>query len=133
MKSTSSFGASVLGATWLAWVVSLGLGNGACGSGVPAQPTWQNDVRPLLVARCIRCHDDPPRGDPGAAMAEGNFNYQTVDDVVAAAGALGILQTVAPMRVHLSGTLHMPPAPAASLQDWEAEILDNWGRETPPR
>jgi hypothetical protein len=114
-------------------LLAVALGAGACGSAVPQQPTWQADVRPLLVARCIRCHDGTARGEPGSGkLATGNFNYDTVEQIMAAPGASAILQTLVPMYVRMTGTNQMPPPPAAPLQDWEIEILDNWGKERPP-
>ena len=32
---------------------------GACSPSVPAEPTWLDDVRPILAANCIRCHSPP--------------------------------------------------------------------------
>ena len=31
----------------------------ACSPSVPSQPTWVDDVRPILAATCIRCHSPP--------------------------------------------------------------------------
>ncbi|HEU5058508.1 MAG TPA: hypothetical protein VFU21_18375 [Kofleriaceae bacterium] len=31
----------------------------ACAPEVPAEPTWVDDVRPILAANCIRCHSPP--------------------------------------------------------------------------
>jgi hypothetical protein len=31
----------------------------ACAPSVPAEPTWVDDVRPILAANCIRCHSPP--------------------------------------------------------------------------
>jgi mono/diheme cytochrome c family protein len=32
---------------------------GACAPAVPDEPTWTEDVRPILVANCVRCHSPP--------------------------------------------------------------------------
>ena len=37
----------------LAWLT------GACAPEVPAEPTWIDDVRPIMAANCIRCHSPP--------------------------------------------------------------------------
>ena len=31
----------------------------ACSPSVPSEPTWVDDVRPILAANCIRCHSPP--------------------------------------------------------------------------
>ncbi len=33
---------------------------GACGGDVPEEPTWAEDVRPILMANCASCHSFPP-------------------------------------------------------------------------
>jgi hypothetical protein len=35
------------------------LAGAACAPEVPAEPTWVDDVRPILAANCIRCHSPP--------------------------------------------------------------------------
>jgi len=39
--------------------ILLLLAAGACAPAVPAEPTWVDDVRPILAANCIRCHSPP--------------------------------------------------------------------------
>lgn len=34
-----------------------------CAPEVPDAPTWTEDVRPIVVANCIRCHSPPPIND----------------------------------------------------------------------
>src|SRR5262249_39802333 len=38
--------------------------------GAAGQPTYEADVRPILMARCIRCHGSPPLGDPTHLMGQ---------------------------------------------------------------
>lgn len=40
-------------------VLLLLLAAAACAPEVPAEPTWIDDVRPILAANCIRCHSPP--------------------------------------------------------------------------
>lgn len=48
---------------------------GACAPEVPANPTWTEDVRPILVANCVRCHSSPSlQGAPG------NVRFDKFDD-----------------------------------------------------
>jgi hypothetical protein len=78
--------------------ILLLLAAAACAPEVPAEPTWVDDVRPILAANCIRCHSppyiggvpqffrldiydddaflDPAYGDPvagAASMSAGNY------------------------------------------------------------
>jgi hypothetical protein len=34
----------------------------ACAPEVPEQPTWTEDVRPIILANCVRCHSPPQLG-----------------------------------------------------------------------
>lgn len=107
-----------------------------CADSGPDKPTWDDDVRPLLVARCVRCHTDPGQVDPLSAktgndmlkeVAKPSFDFVYFSDV--SAGSLPFLKTVSG---YLSGTAkpslgRMPPPPAAALEDWEVEILTKFG------
>ena len=114
--------------------VGVGVGLSGCGPAVPAKPTWEADVYPLLVARCIRCHDSPSRSDPASGRVGAiNFNFPTL---VAAASVTGILQSMGPKVVKgiLADSIaktRMPPPPAEALADWEIQIIDNWSKEVP--
>lgn len=39
--------------------ILLLLAAAACAPSVPSEPTWIDDVRPILAANCIRCHSPP--------------------------------------------------------------------------
>ena len=115
--------------------VGTALGFSACGPVVPLNPTWKDDVRPLVVARCVRCHDNPPRLDP--ALVDNNpatpdtpltsFN-EPPDFVITIppGGGLLLLWGSGPARLRLSGRTRMPPPPAAALEDWQIEMLEAW-------
>jgi hypothetical protein len=101
-------------------------GLSACGADVPANPTWANDVRPLMVARCIRCHDTTQRGDPlslSGAVALDSFNYENFTDIP---GPVVTLLQMQVGLVSLDTSSRMPPPPAAKLQDWQIETLQHW-------
>jgi hypothetical protein len=116
----------------LAAAVSLS----ACGADVPANPTWANDVRPLMVARCIRCHSDPGGVDPlvtnpnvvmnSPPPALYDFNYENFSDIPT--NTQSILSQVGMYVSNKSSPLFMPPAPAAPLQDWQIQTLENWAQ-----
>lgn len=114
-------------------IVALGLP--ACGPSVPANPTWQKDIYPLMVSRCIRCHNDPGSIDPLTAKlvpAWGNkvpllggtilvnFNYPTLPNPVPPTWML------MGASVTKGAPYIMPPPPAEKLDDWEIETIQNW-------
>lgn len=119
-------------------VVALGLP--ACGPSVPANPTWVADIRPLLVARCIRCHNAQGGIDPLTAKlvtwgavapipAAYNFDFPTITTPLNT--QLNFLKMFGPKSVRGEyppglPPKRMPPPPAENLQDWEIELLDNW-------
>jgi hypothetical protein len=39
--------------------ILLLLAAAACSPSVPSEPTWVDDVRPIMAANCIRCHSPP--------------------------------------------------------------------------
>ncbi|MBC8131764.1 MAG: hypothetical protein H7X95_02190, partial [Deltaproteobacteria bacterium] len=91
-------------------VVTAAAGIGACGGPVaPADPTWTRDIYPLMVARCIRCHDGPPRIDPKFNKPTAwNFNYETLSDPIQP--FLSILKDMGPraVRGEIPGAPNLP-------------------------
>jgi len=100
-----------------AMMLAVGLGASACGPDVPANPDWTIDVQPILVARCLRCHDSPPRTDPLVNRAV----YNPALTIPLSSGSAGaILSSVK------GATKIMPPPPAAPLEDWQIQIIQNY-------
>jgi len=125
---------------------ALALGAAACGPPVPSQPTWSADVRPLLQARCVRCHDSPGRTDPaskaigmahqndplGVLVVGGNPSFNVDRDTfLTSLGGTSILMDV--VRGRSKDFPIMPPPPAAPLSDEEIQILQNWANENPQK
>lgn len=95
---------------------------GACsssGPAVPVHPTWADDVRPILLASCVSCHN--------ATSEEPSYDYATLADFQAARANFEFLISMgegAIRRPALSSP--MPPPPAAPLPDWQVETLVRW-------
>lgn len=114
-----------------------GLGAAAlagCGAAVPEHPTWQDDVRPIMVARCVRCHDATlGESDPLSQMGKpaiGNFSYASFSDFTD--NDKGYL-SLAPTYIQSSAPLvEMPPPPAAKLADWQIETIKNFVKDNFP-
>ena len=98
-----------------------------CGANVPAHPTWQDDVYPIMLARCVRCHDGAGTMDPlymPQVAAPGNFDHTSFDDFM---GADKIYFLQAKTRiVNPVPALTMPPLPAAKLADWQVQTIANF-------
>jgi mono/diheme cytochrome c family protein len=145
------------------WSLALGglAGGGCTAESVPNVPTYENDVKPIMEARCIRCHGaggmlnaDPNHKGiiPGGAPFDGFFT-RLEDDCPdgEATGCHGLLHYAGPppdggsspqslMRSYIhstsdSGTVNprMPPPPSPLLTTRELDVLDKWLSESPPQ
>lgn len=119
----------------LAVVTGCGLGD------APENPTWAEDVAPILASNCVRCH-----GYPATGGAPDTFRLDMYDDSIAADGTL-ILGAASMARfiavrvdkeaTGTAGIDTMPPdfATGENLTDRQIEILNNWALADglPPR
>ena len=113
------------------FVVLAGLG--ACGPTVPEHPTWAADVRPIVIARCVRCHAEPGRTDPTTGIykvvpGRYSFDFQTFAEIpsvnlMALVTAGDYARGGYPPAMKLPV---MPLAPAEPLDDWQIETFDRW-------
>lgn len=112
-------------------VASAALAGSAIGcSSVPANPTWTEDVKPILQANCIKCHGRVTRGG-----APDNFRldiYDGTDDPsrngfipLGRGGASDMAQFIA-FRVREET---MPPE--IPLTSNQIEVLENWFNARP--
>lgn len=124
---------------------------GACTASAPAQPSFQDDVMPILAANCVRCHAVPSIGGaPGATActtpAGGGVTWcglrldsydDTIvdegdpadpDDDVGVRGA-AFYAPIIPQRL-ASTTDPMPPR--FPLGDVERETVIAWAQGDPP-
>lgn len=101
------------------------LAQAACGPSVPANPSWEEDVKPILAANCVRCHRaEPQNGAPDT------FRLDVCDDQGTVEGAATRIAS-ALSRVQ-NDQRPMPPAPAARLSDRQIEVLQSWFADQAP-
>ena len=94
---------------------------------VPAQPSWQVDVLPVLAANCVRCH-----GYPTSGFATPGFRLDSFGPTLLASGELirGASEnaTAIARRTKAAfrppGELAMPPG--RELAEDEIGVLRNW-------
>jgi cytochrome c553 len=120
----------------------------------PGKPAYDTEVRPLLMAHCVRCHGaggslnvpTEPTGPnaptlPSISGVVDAFNsvamyfdqFDTTGDCSAspptdckngAGPNAGAIKTF--VQPQTKPPLFMPPAPAPALNDWELGVINNW-------
>lgn len=110
----------------LTMATAFALGAAACGPSIPANPDWATDVLPILEARCNRCHNAPMgRADP-AIKQTGSTPRAAIGDFTTYTSAYPLRSLIKSYVVTLKT---MPPLPAAPLDSWEIQILENFAKE----
>jgi hypothetical protein len=120
-------------------IVLLGAAAG-CSPEVPANPTYNRDVQPILAAHCVRCHgaNDMLNVNPDAKLAAPNnkplicylntFADVNCPDVATCRRGAAYCATMLIGRINRSDSdpLAMPPTPSDRLNDWEVDVLTRW-------
>jgi hypothetical protein len=121
-------------------------GLAACTPSQPATPTFAEDVQPIMVAHCTRCHGagglqgDKASTSPAYKIApiQGFFqNYADQGDCTQTDGGsvptyptcirgVAWYVTVNAYVWNMYVPALMPPPPAAPLNDYELEVLNRW-------
>jgi len=114
--------------------------------GAHSNPTYEADVRPIFMSRCIRCHGSPLLGDPTAvlpspptAIVRFDVFGDTNCDVdgggpQCVSGAAYEASTHMKFKTFLSlpqKSGGMPPAPAAPLTSYQLDTILTWEQENP--
>jgi hypothetical protein len=105
---------------------ALGLGLAGCGEEpVPDYPSYSLQVKPLLVARCVRCHSAAGLAgmdsDPYSPPLEGKMREKPTTS------GFDVYETAKPLAAIIKMYLElMPPPPSPPLTDREKEILARW-------
>ena len=100
---------------------AVALALAACSSPeAPSNPSWTMDVRPILVANCVRCHGYPATGGAPGSFRLDRYENTVTDDGQVILGA-GAVASFIKTRV-LDGS--MPPQ--FPMPDWQVDTLVNW-------
>ncbi|MEM9492490.1 MAG: hypothetical protein AAGC55_25305, partial [Myxococcota bacterium] len=104
----------------------------ACTPSAPGDPTWAEDVAPIMAANCVRCHTAPSIAGAPNSFRLDSFGDWTGDDERSMRGAVNMASYIR-TRVNLEdflieqGVDTMPPADGfGRLTDRQAEIITNW-------
>jgi hypothetical protein len=118
-----------------------------CSPEVPANPTYTEHVKPIFMARCVRCHDETlrgepmPNGQPGKVPAICHLNRYGNEPMGCTSAAppcsLGAsaCANLPGMGSYLAGKVdpavaddpaRMPPPPAPALNDYESAVVNRW-------
>lgn len=145
---------SVLPAVPLAFALAgLALGCGSDAPEVPANPTYTNDVAPILNANCIRCHGDGDvlhemviNGYPNTPSIcylqrfedEGDCTDPNGMYCKHGAGYCGTRMPDTSLITFMIGMPdssagRMPPPPADPLSDFEKAVINRWSTTSPAR
>lgn len=118
----------------------------SCTAEVPASPTYATDVRPILMAHCVRCHGSnndtlvamPVYGHDQPPIQCYLQRYEDAGDCTTAAtcrrgagycASSGLI--VAYINATVESGKRMPPPPSDPLSDWEKEVLTRWSTAKP--
>lgn len=134
----------------LASALACGLVSACSTEPVPDMPSFETDIKPFTVARCVRCHGgggtlnlDPDTTDSRFQFAPTNGFFDQYGDPPGCMTPNGLVcrglayySAATPVDGGSSaGQGHalwniffpeMPPAPAAKLSDRERELIEKW-------
>ena len=112
-----------------------------------ARPTYEAEVRPIFMSRCIRCHGSPPLGDqvvtPPSETAPPTVRFDVYADTNCDTdGGTGCVHGAAYeamnrkfemfLVMYAGTTLEMPPSPAPQLTSYQRDTILKWESESPP-
>jgi hypothetical protein len=120
-----------------------------CSPEVPANPTYSEHVKPIFMARCVRCHDEtlrdevPPPGYPARPRLPQFCHLNRYDsEPIGCTPATPPCSLGASACVNIPGmggylaarvdpavehdAARMPPAPAPALNDYESAVVNRW-------
>jgi hypothetical protein len=148
MKARNVMSKALLAAPF---ALALAAAAGGCSPEVPANPTYTNDVRPIFMAHCVRCHGADEmlhtmqiNGFPNSPSFcylqrydnAGDCSGNPADPAVCFFGAsapLCVTQVPSFISQPTDSPSRMPPPPSAPLNDWETDVIMKWTANGAPR
>ena len=144
---------NLISKTLLAAPLALALAGAVlgCSPQVPANPTYTNDVQPIFIAHCVRCHGAGEmlhtmliNGFPNSPSwcylhrydDMGDCTTMPIDPAVCKFGAhatLCVTQAPSFITQPADSPSRMPPPPSDPLTDWETETILRWTKNGAPR
>lgn len=103
-----------------------GLGDDDDDSGDGTTPTWENDVKDILVPKCATCHTNPPSGNAPEGFRLDKYNQAEGDD-----NWEGAFEKRDRILVRTVQLLDMPPL--SPLPSSERDIIRAWVEGGAPR
>jgi hypothetical protein len=127
------------------------VGGGCEAQSIPYAPTYEADIKPIMVSRCVRCHgaggtlnsDPDQQGTIRGAPLSGYFDrLEDQGDCGATDGGVGptgstckrglgyyarppLVDTLE-SYIHADTASRMPPPPSPKLTDRQLEVMDRW-------
>jgi hypothetical protein len=101
-----------------------------CGPEAPASPSFEADVKPILVTHCNRCHRggamDPALAPPLLNVMPAQLFFDQYD----------VAAPLAPFMLgYIDGMItgqRMPPPPSDPLTSYEHDTFARWAAGSPP-
>lgn len=94
---------------------------GGCAPSAPSKPTWVDDVQPMLMANCVRCH-----GSPASGGAPSTFRLDRYEDSLVNGQLLRGAKTMArAICARVSSMEDMPPNGSA-IPARARDIFERW-------
>ncbi len=102
-------------------IAGVAAASGGCKEGGVSDPTWIDDVRPIMAANCVRCHALPAIGGAPDAFRLDKYGDTVLPDGTIVRGAAQMNEYIA----HRAGILGEMP-PDYPRGDGQRETLENW-------
>jgi hypothetical protein len=102
----------------------------ACAPDVPAAPSYQQHVQPILAANCVRCHGEPVIGGAPEELRLDAYGDRVILDpdgvgevTISGAATFALASAI---RVAASAA---PMPPRFPLDDYQIETLERWAQD----